>query len=144
MFDSILVVCVGNICRSPTGERLLKQLLPTKDIDSAGLGAVIGSGADSVASMVAETHGVSLEGHVAKQITRELCRKYSLILVMEKTHIEAVTRLAPEVRGKTMLFGHWLEQKDIPDPYGKSQEAFEFVYRLLADSAQKWAKALNP
>ncbi len=41
-----------------------------------------------------------------------------------------------------MLFGHWMNQKDIPDPYGKSHEAFEFVYRLLADSAQKWVKAL--
>lgn len=143
MFDSILVVCVGNICRSPTGERLLKQLLPTKDIDSAGIGAVVGSSADAVASQVAEAHGVSLDNHVSKQLTRELCRRYSLILVMEKSHIEAVTRLAPEVRGKTMLFGHWLNQKDIPDPYGKSQEAFEFVYRLLADSAHKWANALN-
>jgi len=37
MFDSILVVCVGNICRSPTGERLLKQHLPDKEIASAGI-----------------------------------------------------------------------------------------------------------
>ncbi|MBI6150761.1 protein tyrosine phosphatase [Serratia surfactantfaciens] len=144
MFDSILVVCVGNICRSPTGERLLKQYLPSKNIDSAGLGAVVGSAADSTASLVAQAHGLSLDEHIAKQLTRDLCRAYSLILVMEKSHIEAVTRLAPEVRGKTMLFGHWMNQKDIPDPYGKSHEAFEFVYRLLADSAQKWVKALNP
>ncbi|HHK5628648.1 TPA: protein tyrosine phosphatase, partial [Serratia marcescens] len=124
MFDSILVVCVGNICRSPTGERLLKQLLPSKNIESAGLGAVVGSAADSTACVVAQAHGLSLDEHIAKQLTRDLCRKYSLILVMEKSHIEAVTRLAPEVRGKTMLFGHWMNQKDIPDPYGKSHEAF--------------------
>lgn len=111
MFDSILVVCVGNICRSPTGERLLKQFLPSKNIDSAGLGAVVGSAADSTASLVAQAHGLSLDEHIAKQLTRDLCRAYSLILVMEKSHIEAVTRLAPEVRGKTMLFGHWMNQK---------------------------------
>ncbi len=143
MFDSILVVCVGNICRSPTAERLLQNSLPERKISSAGLAAVVGHGADATALLVAKSNGLSLDGHHARQLTRELCREQSLILVMEKSHIEAVTRLAPEVRGKTMLFAHWLEQRDIPDPYGKSQEAFEFVYRLLAESAQAWAKALN-
>lgn len=51
--------------------------------------------------------------------------------------------MAPEVRGKTMLFAHWLGQSEVPDPYKKSQEAFEFVYNLLAEAAQKWAQALN-
>lgn len=75
------------------------------------MGAVVGSAADSTASLVAQAHGLSLDEHIAKQLTRDLCRAYSLILVMEKSHIEAVTRLAPEVRGKTMLFGHWMNQK---------------------------------
>ncbi|WP_415423477.1 protein tyrosine phosphatase [Serratia marcescens] len=143
MFDSILVVCVGNICRSPTGEHLLKQVLPNKRITSAGISALVGKGADAMAMNIAHAHNLSLEGHIAKQLTKELCREYALILVMEKGHVDAVCRLAPEVRGKTMLFGHWLEQLEIPDPYRKSAEAFEFVYRLLADSSQKWAQALN-
>ncbi|EPX2175907.1 TPA: protein tyrosine phosphatase [Serratia marcescens] len=143
MFDSILVVCVGNICRSPTGEHLLKKVLPNKRITSAGISALVGKGADATAMSIANAHNLSLEGHVAKQLTKELCREYSLILVMEKGHIDAVCRLAPEIRGKIMLFGHWLEQREIPDPYRKSAEAFEFVYRLLADSSQKWAQALN-
>ncbi|CAI1852560.1 Low molecular weight protein-tyrosine-phosphatase wzb [Serratia fonticola] len=42
-----------------------------------------------------------------------------------------------------MLFGHWNQQTEIPDPYKKSQEAFEFVYNLLDDSTKKWVKALN-
>ena len=62
---------------------------------------------------------------------------------MEKGHIDAVGRMAPEVRGKTMLFGHWLNQREIADPYRKSREAFEFVYLQLEQSAQKWAQALN-
>ncbi|MFP7607444.1 arsenate reductase/protein-tyrosine-phosphatase family protein [Serratia quinivorans] len=143
MFDSILVVCVGNICRSPTGERLLQQLIPGKKITSAGIGAVVGKPADTAAVEVAKQYQLSLDGHIAKQLTKEMCREYSLILVMEKGHIDAVCRLAPEVRGKTMLFAHWLDQREIPDPYGKSHEAFEFVYRLLADGAKKWAQALN-
>ncbi|ATA24712.1 protein tyrosine phosphatase [Brenneria goodwinii] len=143
MFDSILVVCVGNICRSPTGERLLKQALPGKKIASAGLGALVDKSADATAAEVAAAHGLSLEGHSAQQLTSSLCRQYDLILVMEKGHIDAVGRIAPEVRGKTMLFGHWLNQQEIADPYRKSREAFEFVYSQLEQSAQKWVQALS-
>jgi protein-tyrosine phosphatase len=42
-----------------------------------------------------------------------------------------------------MLFGHWLEKREIPDPYRKNHEAFEFVYRLLDESAQMWADVLS-
>ncbi|MFV8908115.1 protein tyrosine phosphatase [Serratia fonticola] len=143
MFNSILVVCVGNICRSPTGERLLDKYLPNKKIASAGLGALIGKSADATATEVAITHALSLNGHQAQQLTSAMCREYDLILVMEKKHIDAVCRIAPEVRGKTMLFGHWLDQREIADPYRQSREAFEFVYRLLDESAQKWAKAIS-
>lgn len=143
MFDSILVVCVGNICRSPTGERLLRKGLPEKKISSAGLGALVGKSADSRATEAANQHGLSLEGHQAKQLTVSMCREYDLILVMEKEHIEAVCRLAPEVRGKTMLFGHWLSKREIADPYRQSREAFQFVYSLLDESAQQWVKALS-
>ncbi|CAI2137132.1 Low molecular weight protein-tyrosine-phosphatase wzb [Serratia fonticola] len=143
MFDSILVVCVGNICRSPTGERLLKRVLPSKRIASAGLGALVGKPADLNAVEVANKYDLSLDEHKAQQLTSDMCREYDLILVMEKGHIDAVSRIAPEVRGKTMLFGHWLEQREIADPYRQSREAFEFVYQLLDESAQKWAKALS-
>ncbi|WP_192459574.1 protein tyrosine phosphatase [Musicola keenii] len=143
MFNSILVVCVGNICRSPTGERLLQQALPGKKVASAGLGALVDKPADSMASDVALQHGVSLEGHSARQLTSAMCREHDLILVMEKGHIDAVSRIAPEVRGKTMLFGHWLNQQEIADPYRKSREAFEFVYSQLDQSARKWAQMLS-
>jgi len=143
MFDSILVVCVGNICRSPTGERLLKEMLPDKKITSAGLGALVGKPADATAAEIAQRHGLSLDGHQGKQLTSSLCREYDLILVMEKGHIDAVCRLPPEVRGKTMLFGHWLGQREIADPYRQSREAFEFVFKLLDESAKKWANALS-
>ena len=141
-FDSILVVCVGNICRSPTAERLLKQALPHKTISSAGISALAGHAADDTATAVADQNGVSLEGHVARQLTRELCQQHDLILVMEQKHMEAVSRIAPEVRGKTMLYDHW-NKRDIPDPYRQSREAFEFTYDLLADATQAWAQRLK-
>ncbi|WIO41753.1 protein tyrosine phosphatase [Klebsiella electrica] len=143
MFDSILVVCTGNICRSPIGERYLRNLLPDKKIDSAGTGALINHEADGNAVKVAVKNGLSLEGHKGQQFTAMLGRQYDLILVMEKSHIEQICHIAPEVRGKTMLFGHWLEQREIPDPYRKSEEAFASVYELIGQAAERWAEKLD-
>ena len=146
MFNKILVVCVGNICRSPSGERILQAKLPNKHIASAGVGTeksgLAGKPADKMAEEVALAHGYSLDGHHAQQVTSELCRDYDLILVMEKGHIDAVTRIAPEARGKTMLFGQWIGQQDIPDPYRLSKEAFDHAYDLIEKAATAWAKKL--
>ena len=143
MFASILIVCTGNICRSPIGERYLRNLLPDKKIDSAGTGALIEHAADDSAIKVAKNHGLSLEGHHSRQFTSSLGRQYDLILAMEKSHIEQIGNIAPEVRGKTMLFGHWLEQRDIPDPYRKSDEAFLSVYKLIEQAGKLWAQKLG-
>lgn len=143
MIKSVLVVCVGNICRSPTGERLFKRALPDLDVRSAGLGALVGHAADKTASEVAAAQGLSLEGHQAQQLTADMCRNVDLILVMEKRQIEQVNRIDPAARGKTMLLGHWLNQKEIADPYRKSREAFEEIYGLLENATQKWVNVLS-
>ena len=67
--QKILVVCVGNICRSPVGERVLADRLPHHQVSSAGIGALVGHGPDKTASDVAAARGVSLEGHIARQFT---------------------------------------------------------------------------
>lgn len=85
---------------------------------------------------------MNLNLHQARQLTSAVCRDYDLILVMEAEHKEAVTRLAPEARSKTMLFGQWIGQQDIPDPYRQSREAFEHAYKLIEKAAQEWAKKL--
>ncbi|MXP48566.1 protein tyrosine phosphatase [Pantoea sp. Eser] len=143
MITSVLVVCVGNICRSPTGERLFKRALPNTQVSSAGLGALVGCPADQTASDVAAAHGLSLEGHQAQQLTADMFRNVDLILVMEKRQIEQVNRIDPAARGKTMLLGHWLNQREIADPYRKSREAFEEVYGLLENATQKWVNVLS-
>lgn len=143
MFDSILVICTGNICRSPIGERLLRLALPDKKIDSAGVGALVNHAADEAAIRVAARHGLSLEGHAGRQFTRPLGQQYDLLLVMDHSHLSQVTRIAPEVRGKTLLFGHWLGGKEIPDPYRKSDEAFESVYQLISQASQHWVARLS-
>ncbi|MGR5349242.1 arsenate reductase/protein-tyrosine-phosphatase family protein [Vibrio mediterranei] len=146
MFNKILVVCVGNICRSPIGERLLRQLLPEKEIASAGVSVaksrLEGKAANSTAIEVAAKHGLDLQGHSSRQLTRTLCSEYDLILVMEKAHLSALTEIAAEARGKAMLFGQWIGEKDIPDPYQQSSEAFEHAFKLIDQAAQEWAKKL--
>ncbi|MEZ9865211.1 protein tyrosine phosphatase [Vibrio breoganii] len=141
MFNKILVVCIGNICRSPIGEELLKQALPNKQVTSAGLGALVDKPADSNSIAVSEQNGHDLSNHIARQINTKMIADNDLILVMEKGHIDAITKLAPAARGKTMLYGHWLK-KEIPDPYKQSIEAFEHVYELIDKSAKEWTKRL--
>lgn len=146
MFSNILIVCVGNICRSPAGERVLQQLLPNKTISSAGIAVeksrLTGKSADETAKLIASEKGFSLESHQAQQLTAQLFVKQDLILVMEQGHIDALTEIVPEARGKTMLFGHWVNSVDIPDPYRQSREAFDHAYSLIEQSAQAWAKKL--
>nr|HCI7934504.1 protein tyrosine phosphatase [Klebsiella pneumoniae] len=77
------------------------------------------------------------------QFSSKLGRQYDLLLVMEKNHIEQISNIAPEARGKTMLLGHWIGMKEIPDPYRKSDEAFESVYQLIEESCQCWADKLG-
>lgn len=143
MFDSILIVCTGNICRSPIAERILRSLLPARIIDSAGTGALVDHPADQSAERVALKHGISLDNHKGKQFSSSVARKYDLILVMEKVHQEQIARIAPEASGKTMLLGHWLDYKEIPDPYRKSDEAFESVYQLIDLASKRWVDKLS-
>ncbi len=85
MFDSILVVCTGNICRSPFGEHVLHRLLPTLKIDSAGVSALVNHEADPQ-QLKSLKFGISLEGTKGKQFTPLMGRDYDLLLVMDKAH----------------------------------------------------------
>lgn len=93
MFESILVVCTGNICRSPIGERFLLKMLPNKNIASAGTGALEGHDADEHAIKVASMNNISLSGHKGKQFTQDLARQYDLILAMEKNILSKLVKL---------------------------------------------------
>lgn len=143
MFESILVVCVGNICRSPVGERLLKNLLPEKHVSSAGVGAVVGSGVDLTMEKVARAKGLNTAGHIARQITPEMCKQADLILSMDQGISEQIYYLAPEARGKVMLFGKWINDIEIPDPYRQKQKVHEEAYQLIEQGAQSWVNIIR-
>lgn len=139
MVGSILVVCIGNICRSPVGERLLRAALPSLSISSAGLHAESGSPADPDTTAVAAAQGLILDGHVARQFTPAIGAAHDLILVMEAAHRRELAQLAPHLSGRSMLFGQWLNGgTDIPDPYRHSAATQEKTFRLIHQSAQGW------
>lgn len=120
MFKSILVVCTGNVCRSPIGERLLRQHLPDRYIASAGIFGLEGCPADDSAQDVAWRHGISLDGHVARRLTRNLMQGSDLILVMEPEHLRFIAAMAPEIRGKSLLLGNGWSRRRSPIPTVKA------------------------
>ena len=148
MFRSVLVVCVGNICRSPVGARLLSARLAERGseitVTSAGLGALVGHAADAAAAAVASDHGVSLDGHVARQFSRDLGLAHELILVMESGHRREIIRAAPDLSGKVMLFDHWQGGNGIDDPYRQSREFHEAIFAMIDAAARSWAEKLEP
>lgn len=145
MFDRILVVCMGNICRSPLGEASLKLMMPNKNICSAGIATepsgLIGQPADSMMQNVSAGHGLELKEHKAQQLTQELCDSNDLILVMEPAHIDLVASIAPNARHKTLLLGQW-SVGTIADPYQKDKQAFEIALQQVLQASRQWAQKI--
>ncbi len=150
MFKTILVVCIGNICRSPTAQLLLDAGFKRRSggssgvtVTSAGLGALVGHAMDAQAAALVEREGIDSSVHRARQLTQEILSANDLILVMEKGHLDGVFDIDPGARGKTMLLGKWHEEREIPDPYRQSDEMFERVYQLISASCDKWVEKLG-
>ncbi|SES63002.1 low molecular weight protein-tyrosine-phosphatase [Thalassotalea agarivorans] len=143
MFNNILIVCVGNICRSPSAEVILKELLPNKDISSAGIHAVVGADIESNAANQLNIHGHPYNTHQATQLTEELAARAELILVMEKKHQQILMQKYPSASGKIMLLGKWNCDEDIPDPYKKDTVAFEHAYNQINKHCALWADKIK-
>jgi len=140
MINRVLVVCVGNICRSPTAEWLLRHRLRRDDIiiESAGLAALVGNPIDPVAESVLVEHGVSAAKHVARQVSPDLINAADIVLVMDRRHMSAVHALVPHARGKTFLLGRWQNDIAVPDPYGKPRSAFEQAFQMIDTAVDSW------
>lgn len=100
---SVLVVCTGNICRSPIAERVLQAALdaatpagaPRVRVVSAGTGAVVGHPVEPEAAAIVVRSGADPEGHAARQITATDVRDAALVLTATREHRSAVVRLVP-------------------------------------------------
>lgn len=137
-------MCVGNICRSPTAEQLLRNALAHSaiEVSSAGLAALRDSPLEPTALQVLEEHGHAPVSHRARQLTSAAVSDADLVLVMEQRHIGGVLSLAPEARGKVFLLGKWQYNREIMDPYRQGKPAFVHAYALIEQAAQAWAQKL--
>lgn len=144
MIHRVLVVCVGNICRSPTAEFLLRHRLRRDDVivESAGLAALVGNPVDPMAERVLAEHGVSASTHVARQITPDMINAADMVLAMDKRHLSAIHAQVPHARGKTFLLGRWQKDAPIPDPYGQPRAAFERSFTLIESAVDSWISRL--
>lgn len=145
MFNKVLVVCVGNICRSPVVEYLLKHDSRIGqagvEVASAGLSALVGRPADPSSVEVLAARGIDLTPHVARQLTPQMIFASDLVLVMESWQQKEVERLVPAGRGKVHTVGRW-QGFEIPDPYRKPKEAFEEMLALAEKGVADWRKKL--
>lgn len=113
--QNILVVCVGNICRSPMAEYFLKAQHPTLNISSAGISALVGHTADDKAIHCMDQLNIDMRPHVARQLSAELIKQNDLILVMSNNQQKHIEQTWPFAKGKIFRLGHWQGQ-NIPDP----------------------------
>ncbi|MDN3652642.1 low molecular weight protein-tyrosine-phosphatase [Thalassotalea ponticola] len=143
MFDNILTVCVGNICRSPVAERMLAKQLPNKTVSSAGIGALQEHGIEPHMVSLLEQHGYNGQNHSARQISHSMVNDADLILVMEKKHQQLLMQKYPAASGKIMLLGKWHNDEEVADPYKKSQEAFNHAFTLIDKHCQAWCSKIG-
>lgn len=145
MFQRILTVCTGNICRSPLAEAILRRALhqagKSAEVGSAGIGALIGHPAESITAELARDIGVSLDEHRARQLVPHITRWADLILCLEKHHLHYVFDLDPSARGKAFLLGHW-SGTEIADPYTLGIEAHQRAQAEIVSACSQWHKRL--
>ncbi|WP_180170377.1 low molecular weight protein-tyrosine-phosphatase [Acinetobacter sp. YH12027] len=138
-FKNILVVCVGNICRSPMAEYLLKKDHPDLNIYSAGISGMIGHAADEKAQHCMQLIGIDMSGHIAQKLNAELIKKSDLILVMSSNQQKHIEQTWPFAKGKTFRLGHW-QGKNVPDPYQHDQAFFDQTSQLIQSCVADWTK----
>lgn len=136
----ILVLCTGNICRSPMGVALLGRALGNRfQVESAGLSALSGHAADPSAVQVMSDAGMDIRTHRARQVDDSLLRAADLILVMDGGQKSETESQWPWTRGKVFRFGHW-ENQDVDDPYRRPTAAFLEAFRRLEIASRSWAE----
>jgi protein-tyrosine phosphatase len=130
----VLLVCVGNICRSPMAAAVFAQRLarvhPAAVVESAGVAALLGEPADPLAVALMKERGLDLSRHRARQLTPALASAFELILVMDDDQQRAVERIYPVGRGRVHRLGRF-GAFDVPDPYGRPRSAFEASLGLI-------------
>ncbi len=139
--QSILVVCVGNICRSPMAEYFLKQHYPNLHIESAGISGLIGENADQKAIQCMDALNIDMRGHIAKKLNSTLIKQADLILVMSSNQQKHLEQTWPFSKGKVFRLGHW-QNVNVPDPYQHDQAFFDQTCRNIQAYVEDWTSQI--
>jgi len=149
MKTTILMVCLGNICRSPLAEGILKSKLDHDSffIDSAGTGGYhIGSKPDHRSIAVAEKYGIAISEQRCRKFSIEDFTAFDFIYVMDQSNYDHITSLTSkkEQRDKVQLLlkAADLSTTEVPDPY-HDDDGFEFVFHLIDEACEVLAKKLS-
>ena len=148
--SKILMVCLGNICRSPLAEGILRSKLPEKDfiIDSVGTGNYhIGDPPDRRSIKIAKKYGLDISNLRGRQFSVKDFDVFDLIYVMDEINYQDVIKLARNefdiVKVKFILNEIYPNQNyDVPDPYWGNDHSFETVYKMLDEACSIIANKL--
>lgn len=146
----ILMVCLGNICRSPLAEGILQSKLPRDQfiVDSAGTGDWhVGRQPDSRSIAIAKLRGLDISRQKGRLFTAKDFETNDYIFVMDNSNYKDVIQLAPnqEAKSKVSLILNDLfpdENVDVPDPYYGMEDGFSNVYGMLDEVCEIIAKKL--
>ena len=146
---SVLVVCTGNICRSPTGEGVLRHLAAQRGLgDSVRVASAgthdyhVGQCPDPRTVKHAKRRGYDLSAQRAQQLSPEHFHEFDYILAMDRGHLRIIRGMAPkDAKARVGMFleasARW-KGEDVPDPYYAGVEAFEQVLDMVEEAAARW------
>ncbi|MEV4895444.1 low molecular weight protein-tyrosine-phosphatase [Nonomuraea sp. NPDC055795] len=147
----VCLVCMGNICRSPMAEVVLRATLAEHGldevvVDSAGTGDWhVGGPMDQRAARTLAERGYDGSAHRARQFTGDWFGRYDLVLAMDTANLRALRRLAPagqEVRLFRSFDPSAPAEAEVPDPYYGGQDGFDEVLRQVKAASEGLAKHL--
>ena len=145
MLQQVLVLCVGNICRSPIAEALFasrfKQSSHDVKVASAGLGALVDHPADKIAQELMIERGLDISEHRARQISSDIIFASDLILTMSSDQQKQVETIYPSTCGRVHRLGKW-GRYDVPDPFQRPKLVFEQVLTLIEEGVDEWYRKL--
>lgn len=154
----VLFVCLGNICRSPTAEGVMRKLVAECgfqgeiELDSAGTGGWhVGDPPDARAAAAARRRGIELDGR-ARQVEREDFERFDLILAMDGSNLHVLRQIAPDEpsREKVRLLREFdpasadAEDLDVPDPYYGGPHGFDHVLDLVEAACRGVLEHVRP